>query len=549
MANKSYRVPNYNFEVSSYISMEINPMNLDRMLLRLFGLINSRVYNPRLLPPKYASDGYNIDIMTKMFAELEESGKVIGAASNRKGVESWLRSSLLNQMRSKVNAPETIVSLRPNHLLSYKLQNKKSKYNRGLDDRNLSNMVYDLLSSDQHGTIYSELRDYLMQGWDRNRNQLDVNNSELDVDTVCILYLQSLIQESPTNNIRATKEPILKHRAQEYCDDVRRLMSYKTVIPKKVFIDYFRILTGFHLSLYVTRLAYLLPLMVKEGRTDVDEEAAGNPVSQWTMIVDLSDNLKSEIAPYAITDFKRILGNEQEGFIKAVFAIMTAKNLTVGNSTLATALEELAQTEDVERRADFRSQCRTNLTNFKRSLPDNDLNGNDAAFNKHDFEQRLKFFDKKDYLGQWLNILCGSSTANRVRKYYPQLVESLMMKNEDSHLIAAGRNSSRQPRRGAMGIKLLETLLLVNTLKQDEHNKYHTKYLTIPELIDTLQNRYGLSIDGSNLPSQESEDLQRPSAFSSNVEALKDKLRQMGVYLDMSDSSTMQTIMPRYIVK
>lgn len=120
------------------------------------------------------------------------------------------------------------------------------------------------------------------------------------------------------------------------------------------------------------------------------------------------------------------------------------------------------------------------------------------------------------------------------------------MKNQDSAFLADGR-SRKHPRRAVIGSKLLEVLvqLVVLTPKDGLYESYS---LSINELINRLRTRYGLIIDGTQEERFKDADITTHLAFRENVEALKNKLRQIGFYTDLSDASILQKIRPRYNV-
>ncbi|MDR2666811.1 MAG: hypothetical protein LBB34_01680, partial [Holosporales bacterium] len=79
-----------------------------------------------------------------------------------------------------------------------------------------------------------------------------------------------------------------------------------------------------------------------------------------------------------------------------------------------------------------------------------------------------------------------------------------------------------------------------------EDNKFVSKPLSIDELIDKLIDRYGIIINGLDEARFVNMDVQTHLAFKENVEAFKNKLRQIGFYTDLSDANILQKIRPRY---
>ena len=118
------------------------------------------------------------------------------------------------------------------------------------------------------------------------------------------------------------------------------------------------------------------------------------------------------------------------------------------------------------------------------------------------------------------------------------------MKNTETAFIADGR-SKKHPRRAVLGSKLIETLVQLLVL-EIEDNKFVSKPLSIDELIDKLRDRYGIIINGLDEARFANTDVQTHLAFKENVEAFKNKLRQIGFYTDLSDANILQKIRPRY---
>ena len=119
------------------------------------------------------------------------------------------------------------------------------------------------------------------------------------------------------------------------------------------------------------------------------------------------------------------------------------------------------------------------------------------------------------------------------------------MKNSPSMLLADSR-SRRHPRWGVLGSKLLETLVQLLVLRQKEDGSYETHSLSIEDLASEISNRYGLIINGVHEKRFADADVEMNAAFKVNMDAFKNKLRQIGFYTDMSDACILQKIRPRY---
>jgi hypothetical protein len=89
-------------------------------------------------------------------------------------------------------------------------------------------------------------------------------------------------------------------------------------------------------------------------------------------------------------------------------------------------------------------------------------------------------------------------------------------------------------------------LVQLLVLNQKENGELESRPLSIRQLAQEIRNRYGLIIDGTGESRFRDADIKTHLAFKDNMTALKNKLRQIGLYTDLSDASSLQKIRPRY---
>ncbi len=157
----------------------------------------------------------------------------------------------------------------------------------------------------------------------------------------------------------------------------------------------------------------------------------------------------------------------------------------------------------------------------------------------------LEFFPEKDYFDMFVHVLEKSNLGASQYKYLREFIDSVCMKNSSSMLLADSR-SKRHNRRGAIGSKLLETMVQLLVLREKESGGYETHSLSIDELAAAIRERYGLIINGIGEERFADADVELNAAFRANMDAFKNKLRQIGFYTDMSDACILQKIRPRY---
>lgn len=501
---------------------DIKAINLDRVLTNLYLLISTNGAEVNL----GTKSAITIDLIKKWIKTLSEKGKIQGALDKDgnvvDAVEDWIRSNLVDLVFRGNVVKENVAALRPMHLMSYRIQNRK--YNR---DYNTSDQVFTMLS--RQPQVLSALKQYLCRGWDLNTNSI-VSGAELDVDTTCILMLAQNVTEKKKASVSISEvSPLLEKQADLMCDDIRRLLEYADLLPRNVFIEYLRILIGFHLGLYLMKMIYLLPKMREQGTVDVEDD--------WSLVIDLSDKLDSRTAPVACKDMEKMI-NGLHRYFHTTFEI----------NAIQTKLSKEGHPNSIQDILTYLKNLNTNDTWFDVSLQfllDEIADGD--ADDRAMLQDKLKYFAEDDHFNRYIHLVELASGGSAYQfKYHKDFIDKVMMKNTESKLLADGRRSRSHPRRGAMGSKLLETLVQILVLEPNASGGFNTRSLGIDELASLIRKRYGLIINGADEPRFANADVDTNAAFHDNMEAFKDKLRQIGFYTDLSDACLLQKIRPRY---
>ena len=496
-------------------------ITLDNVLVNLFMLMRNNGARIKLMLKSSAF--HDVKKKKKYFQILEENNSVSGYKDHPEAIESWLRSSLVN-MVFRGKAKENVASMRPLHLESYRIRNQK--YTR---DYNSADQLFIMIS--QRPEVMQALKDYLSIGWD-NASRKIVDSPTLDVDTAGILHLIKLVDiDTKASTSQMSLKPLLKDQTNLFCDDIMRLLAYQHSIPRSVFIEYFRILVGFHLSLYFQKLIYLLPKMVKEGKINVEDD--------WCQVVDLTDKLESNVAPIACADMEKTLNGLMD-YIRASYSIRVMRRIVTPHASVATALS-MIKNPSTEINSDINAILR-NIYNKYHANAKTAAEIEEAQQNVKDLQEYLKY--EETPLEKYVQCLMKVGAAYQL-KYSRDFLDKASMKNEPSALIIDGR-SRKHIRRGAIGSKLLEVLVQLLVLNQKESGELESRPLSIRQLAKAIRNRYGLIIDGTDEPRFKNADIKTNLAFKENMEALKNKLRQIGFYTDLSDASSLQKIRPRY---
>lgn len=491
-------------------------VNIDNTLVNLFMLLKHNGIRPKQRARSGGSTFIELDTLKKVFSKLEEEGSIKGFKDNPDAAELWMRSNLVNMVfRGNVDK-EKISSLRPIHLESYRVRNAANTR-----DYNTADQVYLMLGANP--TVKEDLKNFLMEGWDQTTNKINIGNG-LDVDSLGLLHIIKNVKPGflESNSTLNQINPILQKQAELFCDDVRRLLVYKRLIPRNVLIDYLKTITSFHLSLYIQKLVHFLPKMVESGNTDITDD--------WNIVLDATDNYESKVARLAADDAES-LTNKIYDYVKSTFQVNAALRrlkLDKTNSENLTKALKILQ----EKPTDFEIYFETQWDNLYNSLEEED---------KLLIEDMVKYEDT--YFDRYIELILKARGTYQYR-YHIQLIDNLSQKNNERGFMAQGR-SRKHPRRFVLGTRLLETLVQILVLESKD-NQFQTRSLSIEELVSNIRDRYGLVINGLNEERFADADLQTHLAFKENMEAFKMKLRQIGFYNDLSDAYILQRIRPRY---
>ena len=135
--------------------------------------------------------------------------------------------------------------------------------------------------------------------------------------------------------------------------------------------------------------------------------------------------------------------------------------------------------------------------------------------------------------------------------YLTQFIDKLFQKNGEFGCLVQGK-SRNNPRRWHLGGRLLEVLVQLAVLKwtDEGHRAFRTEPVLVEHFLEWLEARYGFIIGTPALFAHRAPvTLEEHRAYRANVRALKDRLREIGFYDDLSDAYNAQTIRPRYALQ
>lgn len=510
-------------------------IDLDRVLIILFVYLRSEGTRPVTRGRQNAATE---KVKTQLEA-LQKKPLVRGFQEHAEVAAAWLRTDIFDLV-NRDKPGEAIASLRPLHLDAHKI--RVFKHCR---DYNHADALYAMLAHGEQQAV-TDLRRFLERGLSNNPRRYD-GSTKLDLETLTVLKLVEGVDDTLRGkDLIAPYPPTCRGQSRLLCDDVQRLLAYQDVVPRPVMIEYLKTVLGLHLGLYVLRLCRQLSGWIQDKQanpTCKDCPVHGSQPDPFAkcpypirLTVDMGGDFRSRMAQLAqdsLTDeHARLLD-----LVRAVFAM---------NQLLRYANEEklkedpfevpgMLGTPPAEFEADFKAAV-------KELVRMNQEEGTLTPEAQAILDANLPPFET-------LIELVTHTRQKHHMVYLVQMVDKLFQKNSPFGALVQGRSTSN-PRRWHLGGRLLEVFVQLAVLKYREvgsGKQFYTEPLLIDDFLRWLEERYGFviapSISGAG---RKPVTLDEHRAFRENVRALKDRLREIGFYDDLSDAYNAQTVQPRY---
>ncbi len=542
--DKEFRIPKTTYVDFKHIEM-------DRVLTMFFPRLKYDGYGSRR-PPRGG------DLTIEEFLEdfLEHPEWFAGFERYPEVVTRWIETDLMDVVnRGKAN--QAVAAPRPLHGNTYKFRNAKHTRDYGAAEQIYWMLFYARKGKGQ--AARDALKQFFFPGIDLVTDRYDPNMS-VDVETQAILRLDHQV----TQDMKDSKEPsrfppLCIGQADLLADDVLRLLAYEPYIPRSVLVDYLKTLLAFHLALYHLKLMHMLPTMVKQqagndlcsikdcpANPGQDDALEGCPY-RVAVVVDMGDANNEHMAELARKSADRFY-RQIPAFVHANYVVKKldemAEYLNKKTGKLATPssgfftvgdLVALLKPEyDTDREAYFKFRLASLIEGSSAGADELDPEIREVtAMGLGDFESFIEIL--MAYRGKYH------------RQYITECLDSLLLKNKDTGLLAQARTKG-SPRRFVLGSKLLEVLIQIAVLTQ-ENWRFATREIRIEELLAFLRERYGLFIDRLPEFNQNCGSILDRRALRLNLEAFNRRLREIGFYEDLSDAYVTQKVTPRYAIE
>ncbi|TAK28175.1 MAG: hypothetical protein EPO21_23070 [Chloroflexota bacterium] len=516
--------------------IDTKTMDLDRVLINLFMLLKHSGSYP-------VSRTGIVDRTPKMLADrMCSAPNFVGFAEHPDVVQSWLEADFLDLVnRGREN--EALAAPRPVHLNAYKVRNA-----RHCKDYGAAPQLYRLLS-DENDKLPERLRGFLIEGCDPTTDTFQ--GGAVDLETLVVLRLADREGRDQPGPERAMPHaPLCPGQGRLLRNDIRRLLRYSMVIPRPVWVEYFKTLCGLHLALYVRRLASQIhawmgdrsvTLACRQCPVDptADEPLADCPFD-LEFAVDMGDRLGTHMAMISQASAERHFAAMAEfvrdmmGLTKLIqFLDSTGYRAPNTLSLIDQALHVYA-TDD----RDLRGYCWAKLNTIIGSPPDSRMERVRDDFRDDPFRAYVEA----------ILLECYSFHRGRFR----ELFSSLLSPKHDTGMLVSGR-TWRSPIRFHVKTRLLETLVQIAVLRpagQDAAGQplFKSEPMLVSDLLNWLRRRYGIGVGAAQLSDGIVRSPADLRALRENEESFKERLREIGFYTDLSDAYNAQRVSPRYRV-
>lgn len=529
--------------IDKVMMVDTKNIDLDRALINLFMLLKHRGRYP-------VSRTGVVERTPKMLAAwlCEDRANFPGFADLDELAQAWLEADFLDLVNRGAGEREALAAPRPVHLNAYKLRNP-----RHCKDYGAAPQLYRLLA-DESDKLPERLHTFLLQGCDPHSDKFQ--GGSIDIETLVTLRLADREgKDQPGPEAAAAYAPLCAGQGRLLRNDVRRLLRYGDIIPRPIWVEYFKTLCGLHLVLYVRRLAMQIGTWMRARalapscRSCTVQPMDDNPLAgcpcDLEFIVDMGDRQDTPMAQLSQASAEDHFHAMEDNFIRDLMGL--TKLIQFVESTGYRAADPMALVEHALQAyatADplLQGYCLTRLNAIVGTPPE------------PRFARIRDQFQGKPFDAYVQCILLERFEFHR--RYFRQMFRSLLCSNRDTGMLVSGR-SARSPFRFHLGNRLLETLVQIAVVQPygreaDGQPHFRSEPMLISDLLFWLRRRYGIAIGAAqvlNPPGLSPVDLKSPAnlkALRENEERFKDRLREIGFYTDLSDACNAQRVLPRY---
>lgn len=530
-----------NFQI---MPIDANNVNFEQAIVRLLVLLHTKG-KPITATTKnslYPED--LVDIVKEDTTHFEGVNEQV----RERLLKNWIASDFATTIAEgrDRSAKPRISNFKPIHLSTIKLLDPRIRS----QDRDASLLLYNIFKGTDFTTHSDLFMSYLVHGTKKQGEYNLIANeeefNELDIETQFLLRLLDRFRVDSPSTDRKKNVPeykmLCEAHQKQFLFDILKLLVYKDIVPRRELLNYIFIALNFHTALFVIKSFFLINNLVidkkprcKTCKTIVGEkdfDKLCNCEFQPRFFVDLTiaqDKLCDVLSKKSV----EIHHNEMYRYFKSHYKLAKVVPLANNAGIKDPTIEQLALFLD--------SPTVEPFFQFKLS----EITSDDDLKEDPDVQQILKM--DIPAIDKYVDIIVNEKSNWKVRvRNHKSMLSTLCNMNRDDGFLQGGRGRQRKY---VLGNQLLEVLVQLAVVDYKIYNGKlvpFTKPITIVSFVEWLKNRYGIYI---NEWPEGSESPETAKALNNNFNALKDRLRQLGFYTDLSDASNSQVIKPRFKVE
>ena len=527
------------FRYFSIMPIDANNVIFEQAVVRLLVLLHTK---GKVITKTYKDPLYP-ESLVEIIKQNKDHFEGITDSIRERLMKNWISSdfaTIITVGKGREGRPR-ISNLKPLHLSTIKLLDPRIRS----QDRDTSIFLYNVFKGSAVASDNDYLMSYLLEGTKRegqfNLVSDDSKFNEIDIETQFLLRLLDNFKidlPSTNSNLVADYKFLCEAQQKQFLIDTMKLLVYKDTVPRRELFQYITVLFNFHTALFAIKSFNQINSLVNSQKLKCDicktikGEADFHKLCkcdfQAKIFVDLTlgqDRLCDALSKKNVeSDY-----NEMYKYFKSHYKLVKLAEFTKTQGNQNPTVEELSGYLSNEGLEGFFNYKLADITLDEDLKDDPDV--------QSILQMNIPALDK------YVEILCVDKSNWKLRtRNHKSLMASLCNMNREDGFLQGGRGRQRKY---VMGNLLLEVLVQLAVVSADPKG-FKTQPITIVSFVEWLKNRYGIYINewitGSDSP-------ETAKALNNNFLALKERLRQLGFYTDLSDASNSQVIKPRFKIE
>jgi len=518
---------------------DANNINFEQAVVRLLVLLHTKgkVITSTNKDTLYPSS------LVEIIKEDKANFEGVDDSIRERLMQNWIISDFATTViegRGRIGQAR-ISNLKPLHLSTIKLLDPRIRS----QDRDVSIFLYNVFKGTAIASDSDFLMAYLLEGTKRHGEyNLLVDEekfNDLDIETQFLLrLLDNFSVDRPAVNVRLVPEYkfICEAHQKQFLFDTLKILVYKESVPRRELFSYLTILFNFHTALFALKTFSQINSLVEKQKLRCTNCKTIQSES------DFSKLCKCDFQPRIFVDLT--LGQDK------LCDILSKKSLDAHYNEMYSYFRSHYKLAKLSEFAKIQGNNNPTLEQLGGYLSSPHLEGffgykladiiNDEDLKENPDVQEIMKMDIPA-IDKYVEILCNdkSNWKNLVARH-KKLMAGLTNMNREDGFMQGGRGKQRKY---VVGNLLLEVLVQLAVVSADPRG-FKTQPITIVDFVEWLKNRYGIYIN--ELP-EGSDSHETAKSLNNNFVALKDRLRQLGFYTDLSDASNSQVIKPRFKVE